>query len=271
MAALLNLNLRALKYPQVPVDLADADQLRKLVIWLENLKIREYKIVDRKGLADTASPGWDAAFAKYLKDLDCPVPPGDQRAAVEWLVGFAVNLDYEDNADKMKAPEAAGKANPASAGASSSAASTSATSQPGKSSKADEGAFSDLDDPQVAAAVLQLIRAAQVPWCGGGEGGDQADVVSAMQAAAERLACQVGPAQRPGVWRPEGPAAQCLAEVPLGFEVQGEALSSAAKVLRLLYIRDLRRLQSQIDHAVVDMQEYTANPKTDSSLGKVGR
>lgn len=42
------------------------------------------------------------------------------------------------------------------------------------------------------------------------------------QAAAERLACQVGPAQRPGVWRPEGPAAQCLAEVPLGFEVQGE-------------------------------------------------
>lgn len=39
MAALLNLNLRALKYPQVPVDLADADQLRKLVIWLENLKV----------------------------------------------------------------------------------------------------------------------------------------------------------------------------------------------------------------------------------------
>lgn len=27
-------------------------------------QIREYKIVDRKGLADTASPGWDAAFAK---------------------------------------------------------------------------------------------------------------------------------------------------------------------------------------------------------------
>lgn len=48
-------------------------------------------------------------------------------------------------ADKMKAPEAAGKANPASAGASSSAASTSATSQPGKSSKADEGAFSDCE------------------------------------------------------------------------------------------------------------------------------
>lgn len=32
--------------------------------------------------------------------------------------------------------------------------------------------------------MLQLIRAAQVPWCGGGEGGDQADVVSAMQVGA---------------------------------------------------------------------------------------
>ncbi|KAG2435940.1 hypothetical protein HXX76_007135 [Chlamydomonas incerta] len=266
--ALLNFSLRALKYPQVPVDLDDVDQLRALVIWLENLKIREYKIAERKALADTASPSWDAAFAKYLDDLDCPVPPADRRAAVEWLVAFAVNLDFEDNADKLKAPAAAASTAPAAAVAATAGAS--APPQAGKGSRAGDDVLSGLDDPQVAAAVLQLIGAAQV-GPSGGAGGDPADVVSAVQAAAERLACQVGPALRPGVWRPEGPAAQCLAEVPLGFEVQGEALSSAAKVLRLLFIRDLRQLQSQIDHALVDMQEYTANPKTDSSLGKVGR
>ncbi|KAG2433078.1 hypothetical protein HYH02_012782 [Chlamydomonas schloesseri] len=285
MPALLNFKLRALKYPQVPLDTSDRDQLRKLVIWLENLKIREYKIADRKALADTASPGWDAAFTKYLKDLDCPVPPADQLAAVEWLVAFAVNLDYGDNADKIKAAAAAVSKGPspaASAGGTSAGASAASQQQQpkqqqlSKSSRADDEVFKDLDDPQVAAAVLQLIDAAKVPRSGGGGGGggeaaDQADVVSALQAAAERLACQVGPALQPGVWRPQGPAAQCLAEVPLGFEVQGDALSAAAKVLRLLFIRDLRRLQSQIDHAVVDMQEYTANPKTDSSLGKVGR
>jgi len=48
-------------------------------------------------------------------------------------------------------------------------------------------------------------------------------------------------------------------------------INEAAKILRLLHIRDLRELQSNINHAIVVVQAIIANPKTDSRLGKVGR
>lgn len=45
----------------------------------------------------------------------------------------------------------------------------------------------------------------------------------------------------------------------------------AAKILRLLYIQDLRKLQTTINEAIVAVQAITADPKTDTKLGKVGR
>jgi hypothetical protein len=47
-------------------------------------------------------------------------------------------------------------------------------------------------------------------------------------------------------------------------------LNEAAKILRLLYIKELRNLQTKINETIVELQLVTANPKTDSSLGKVG-
>ena len=46
--------------------------------------------------------------------------------------------------------------------------------------------------------------------------------------------------------------------------------AKAARVLKLLYLSDLRALQSGINAAIVDCQQFTINPKTDSRLGKVG-
>ena len=48
-------------------------------------------------------------------------------------------------------------------------------------------------------------------------------------------------------------------------------LDSAATILRMLYIKDLRALQSLIDRTIVEVQEFTANPRTDTALGRVGR
>ena len=63
-----------------------------------------------------------------------------------------------------------------------------------------------------------------------------------------------------------------LSEVPLGFSTGcGARVDRAAALLRVLYLRDLRALQGAVDAAVVEAQEYTANPRTDSSLGRVGR
>ena len=62
-----------------------------------------------------------------------------------------------------------------------------------------------------------------------------------------------------------------IMELPLGFETNDQILDKAAKVLRLCFIHDLRDLQTKINEIIVAVQTITANPKTDTRLGKVGR
>ena len=57
----------------------------------------------------------------------------------------------------------------------------------------------------------------------------------------------------------------------LGLDIDEPVLRDATKVLRLLHINELRKLQTQINEAIVAAQTVTANPKTDQSLGQVGR
>ena len=52
--------------------------------------------------------------------------------------------------------------------------------------------------------------------------------------------------------------------------VLDSAVNEAAKILRLLHVSELRELQTSITQAIVAVQAHTANPKTDTKLGKVG-
>ncbi|ENN74646.1 hypothetical protein YQE_08765, partial [Dendroctonus ponderosae] len=60
-------------------------------------------------------------------------------------------------------------------------------------------------------------------------------------------------------------------ETDLGFDLKDPVLNQAAKVLRMLYIHDLRDLQTKSNELIVAVQNVTANPKTDAKLGQVGR
>jgi len=48
------------------------------------------------------------------------------------------------------------------------------------------------------------------------------------------------------------------------------AILQAVKVLRLAQLHRLRDLQTCINECIVAMQQVTSNPKTDTTLGKVG-
>lgn len=52
--------LRALQHPQA--DSAQVDALRNLVPWLEDRKIRAYKVEDRPALTATESSAWPGVY-----------------------------------------------------------------------------------------------------------------------------------------------------------------------------------------------------------------
>lgn len=61
-----------------------------------------------------------------------------------------------------------------------------------------------------------------------------------------------------------------LDEMPLGFDTGDRVINEASKILRLLYISDLRVLQTKINETIVTVQSLVADPRTDSKLGKIG-
>lgn len=75
----------------------DEKHFKTLILWLEDQVIRHYKIEDRLKLRDLDSPNWNVAFEQYCKDLECPLPVTSPNECVEWIVGFAVRLEYQDN------------------------------------------------------------------------------------------------------------------------------------------------------------------------------
>lgn len=73
------------------------EHVKKLVCWLENQKIRHYKIEDRQGLHNIGSNQWFQVFDKYLQDVGCLINSNSYTDKIEWLVGLAVRMEYEDN------------------------------------------------------------------------------------------------------------------------------------------------------------------------------
>jgi RNA transcription, translation and transport factor protein len=60
MVQSVHMLLRALQHPQA--DSVQLDALRNLVPWLEDRKIRAYKVEDRPALASAESPDWQSAY-----------------------------------------------------------------------------------------------------------------------------------------------------------------------------------------------------------------
>lgn len=58
--------------------------------------------------------------------------------------------------------------------------------------------------------------------------------------------------------------------ISFGMQIQAPNLNQTANILRYLFINDLRDLQTKINECLVSVQTLTANPKTDTKLGKVG-
>ncbi|XP_052766969.1 RNA transcription, translation and transport factor protein-like [Mya arenaria] len=242
MAALFSRKLCALKYHQPHnFNFSDENELRNLVVWLEDQKIRHYKIEDRAGLRNTASPEWLKAYEKYTRDLGCPYQVSEKAAVIDWLLGYAVRLDFGDEVEKYKTIK------PNTLKSSSAAAPpTSQSSNPLDSL--------DFNDPDFKAGVTSLAMMLQIP--------PYQDHLEQLKAICilvkEKLSKEILEKKKPANPNEVIP----IDKTELGFDTGDYIINEAAKILRLLHIKDLRELQSNINHAIVAVQELIANPKT---------
>jgi RLL motif-containing protein 1 len=312
----------------------DEQEVINLVLFLENRHVRQLDVGERKPLDGKPGDAWHAAFAEYLAATGCPLlaAGGYIKARVpdfvQWLVGHAFAVAYEDNAEALN--QEAGEAVAEAAG--------------GGGGDGDGAAAAPVEVPPEAAAIIaQLAELCHVNAAGrtpfevlqavgrfvrqrllpgvaafdaeaaaaegdgmmaaGGEGGGAASgggsaktaaaLALAATTATSSLAAFAGATLPPAGSRRGRRVAPTPLEVgggggggggggrpapvldprsfPLGFETGDATVDTAAALLRMLYVADLRELQDAVNDILIRVQEFTADPRTDSSLGKVGR
>ncbi|XP_071453794.1 RNA transcription, translation and transport factor protein [Hetaerina americana] len=241
--------LTALDYhAQNDFNIDDERQFRSLIVWLEDQKIRHYKIEDRESLRNISSPDWLNHFTQYYSDLVAP-DFKKREEQLDWLLAFAIRLEYSDNADKYK-------------GQTSDNVKKNLSNAPKVVSEnpLDNLDFEAEEFKKGVRNLAQLLNVAQHP--------DHLITLSAMsKVITQRLSAEA--LENPDSVIIKGTPFP-VQEADLGFDTGDYVLNQAAKVLRLLHIHELRDLQTKINECIVSVQASTANPKTDTRLGKVG-
>ncbi|XP_061909996.1 RNA transcription, translation and transport factor protein [Entelurus aequoreus] len=225
-------------------DCTDESQFRNCIVWLEDQKIRHYKIEDRGNLRDVPGSDWPAAYNQYLQDLNCPFGASERAEAVDWLLGLAVRYEYGDNVNKYKnCPPLEASAN------------VRATSDPLVNL--------DTDSPDFKAGVMALANILKIQR--------HDDYLVMLKAVRILIQERLSPEAIAKASQSKEGVPVALDKHILGFDTGDSTLNEAAQILRLLHIEELRELQTKINEAIVAVQAVIADPKTDHRLGKVGR
>ena len=255
--------LQALEYHAATnIDVNNPEDLRALVIWLEDQKIRQWQIEERGALRSNTGTNWRATFKKYLNHLECPYNPDTSlNATVDWLLGVAVRYDYNDAAKEHTELRHGlikkGPSEPSSGGGKTSALDIDPKEelfQRGVEALAKILEVTRHPDTTVLLAACRIVIQEKLSE-------------EAIQTAKEQAANKSKGTQQ----TTKGPKHFKITPKECGFDIGDPVLSEAAKVLRLLHLQELRVLQTDINRMIVSLQALTADPKTNQSLGKVGK
>ncbi|XP_023849669.1 RNA transcription, translation and transport factor protein isoform X2 [Salvelinus sp. IW2-2015] len=224
-------------------DCKDETEFRNFIVWLEDQKIRHYKIEDRGNLRNIPTSGWHKSFELYLRDVNCPFTVEERQESVDWLLGLAVRLEYGDNVEKYKncPPATATEAEKPS----------------------DPLIHLDSSNPDFKAGVLGLASLLKIQR--------HDDYLVMLKAIRILIQERLTPEAIAKASQSKEGLPVALDKHILGFDTGDATLNEAAQILRLLHIEELRDLQTRINEAIVAVQAIIADPKTDHRLGKVGR
>jgi len=168
---------------------------------------------------------------------------------IDWLLGIAIRLEYSDNVEKYSSASAE------LVKLKSQQAPTMVTANPLDKL--------DFSSPEFVAGVNSLADKLKVT--------KHSNHLVTLEALAKLIKTKYN---KEAIKSRELPQKQeepfPLHEIDFGFDTGDKVLNQASRILRLLYIHDLRELQTKINECIVSIQTITANPKTDTRLGKVG-
>ncbi|XP_020282631.1 UPF0568 protein C14orf166 homolog [Pseudomyrmex gracilis] len=233
----------------------NTQHFRKVIAWLEDQKIRHYKIEDRKSLRDINSSEWPKAFEKYCNDVNCPITTSEIDQ-LEWFLGYAIWQEFSD--DYQKYQQVVG----------SKAKVKQEIKVPSVKSTNPLDNL-DFDSDAFKTGVNSLAKLLRIP--------KHSDHLITLQACSKlvcnKLNVDAMKQQNNNAVTAKGKSLNSLSVMTIapGFNMGDKMLDNAAKGLSLLYIQDLRNLQTKINETIVAVQSITADPKTDTKLGKVGK
>lgn len=227
MNNIFKLKLQSLGHPNPDsFNCEDEKEYRSVVLWLEDQKIRHYKIEEREGLRNIDNMDiWMEAYDTYQRDLVSPAVHLTPKEQLNWLLSYAVRLEYADNVDKYK----------------------------------------DAKVEQPKQATPNVISSNPL---------DNLDFSSpAFKAGVERVSTLAGIGPHPDPKLRLAALAKILKTSPHPEPLTSDniIIQSPTDVLKLLFIEDLRDLQTKINESLVAVQTVTADPRTDTKLGRVGR
>lgn len=218
---------------------------------MEDQKIRQYTIEDRQKLRDITSSEWPNIFEKYCNDVKCPITKNEVDQ-LEWFLQYAIWLEFGDDCQNYQ--QVIG----------SKAKNKEQVKVPSIKSTNPLDSL-DFDSNAVKNGVDSIAKLLNVP--------KHSDHLITLQACS-KLVCNklnADAIKQPNNAMNAKGKSQAKMIIGPSFNMGDAMLDNAAKGLSLLYIQDLRNLQTKINETIVAVQNVTANPKTDTKLGKVGK
>ncbi|KAG5894835.1 hypothetical protein JTB14_033678 [Gonioctena quinquepunctata] len=239
--------LKALDYPQADeINTEDEKSFKNVVVWLEMNRIRHAPPNIVNFLKNTNSRDWGRVYNEYKDSMGCPVLES-KTEELQWLLGYAVQLETRQNKNLYlkHAVENLQSSNVPCVVAENSL------------DKLDFSSNEFAEGVNGLAKILNIIPHTN-PFV---------TLRAVRKVITKRMApdCVANPQKYILTGTPFP-----IEDADLGFDLGDKVLNQAAKILRMLYIQDLRELQTRANELIVAVQGITANPKTDTKLGKVG-
>ncbi|CAD7941203.1 unnamed protein product [Amoebophrya sp. A25] len=232
----------------------------RTLLWLEEEKIRLWTPAERSKLREVNAGGkWYRAAREYLKELGIDEQLAEKLQdrdvatkvrVLDLLTSMAVHDEYQDAA----------------------AEGTVVRMDPQMEAENDEEVIDDVVGRKERGLALdQLVEPLNLLFSQNGLPTLSADVTEDDIAAAVGIVhARLFP---PAVGKPD---TVDLQKVPTGVEGLNTASSSrglqeAVAILRFLHNQNMRNFQAQINDTINSLQQFTADPKTDGAIGRVGR